>query len=189
MAAGKTTAVRYAAERLPLLHASYEDPIPAWTEITARGLRQDTLPDFIEIQRVFIRMELQRHAENSAYPYVLQDLGPEEIEFFSLLFPNAMGFDWNIKDLLAPELSSLQGVMPDRILYLDAGAETLEQNVRSDAARRHGHFDRYVRKLLPLKMDWMRKAHGDRLDVLSVDGLSAEQVGEAVVAWAMRQIK
>lgn len=84
MAVGKTTAARYVAAHAPDVTVFFEDNAPALAALQGRGLDKHVFEDYCEIQRAFIRQEIDHYARASACPCALLDLGPQEIEFYTL---------------------------------------------------------------------------------------------------------
>ncbi len=109
------------------------------------------------------------------------DFGAEEIEFYTLHYPQSIGENWPVEQDLAPELAQLRQCMPQRILFLDAAEEELRRRRENDATRSRGFFDHYVEHLLPLKRKWFLSRSD--VDVLRVDDLTPEQVRQAVKQW------
>ena len=83
MAAGKTTAVRYLQEHAPDIHISYEDTSDVIAEIKQRNLDKNKYEDYLEIQRLWLRKEVQRWEKAKQYPITVMDFGAEEIEFYT----------------------------------------------------------------------------------------------------------
>lgn len=183
MAAGKTTAARYVAARRPHVDISFENPRPMLDEAARQGLRQDTPEGFAAIQRLFIQAELTRYARAEEGFCTLYDMGAEEIEFYSLFYPQSMGYDWDVEALLGPELAALRACRQDGVLFLRASRETLVRNKEADATRPRSIFDHYLNRMLPLKEAWFAARRNPPTDYLDVDGLDAAQVDEAVLRW------
>jgi len=187
MAVGKTTAAAYVARALPHICVSYENPLPVLAEIRQRGLQQNTLEGFCEIQRLFIAHEIRRWELTKTNEFVLFDTGAQEIEFFTLCFPESMGFDWDAGNIMEHELNELRKCMPQHKLFLDARHDTLVKHKANDGTRSRNSFDFHVASLLPLKREWFLVQHG--LDVIMVDGLDADEVGEQVTVWIRKRIE
>lgn len=60
MAVGKTTAVRYIEKHAPYVHISYEDNKAVIEEVVRRGLIKTKYEDYLEIQKLWLRNEVQR---------------------------------------------------------------------------------------------------------------------------------
>lgn len=181
MAVGKTTAARYVGEQLPQVLVSYEDPFPVVEQVKKLGLDKSTFVGFTEIQRLFIRAEILRWQAAQRYPVTLFDTGPEEIEFHTLHYPRTIGASWSMETALEEELAKLRCCRPDRVLFLDAGVDTLRHHKDSDTTRRRGSFDFYIDNMLDAKRKWL--ADHMTVDFVPVDKLSPLQVGELVVDW------
>lgn len=120
MAVGKTTAVRYLQEHAPEIHISYEDNSDVIAQIKARNLDKNKYEDYLKIQRLWLRKEVQRWEKARQYPCTVMDFGAEEIAFYTLNYPKTIGMDWDVADALKPELDAVKACMPDRILFLNA---------------------------------------------------------------------
>ncbi len=184
MAAGKTTAVRYLQEHAPDIHISYEDTSDVIAEIKQRNLDKNKYEDYLEIQRLWLRKEVQRWEKAKQYPITVMDFGAEEIEFYTLNYPKTIGMDWEVDQSLKPELDAVRACMPDRILFLNASEETLRRNKQNDSTRPRNFFDYYLQYFLPLKKAWF--IGRPDVDVLDVENLSPEEVGQRVKVWVER---
>ena len=107
MAVGKTTAARYVAAHDPAVAVFFEDNSPALSNLQGRGLDKHRFADYCEIQRAFIQQEIDRYDRAAACPCALIDLGPQEIEFYTLFYPASIGKDWPVRQALAAELAAL----------------------------------------------------------------------------------
>ena len=184
MAAGKTTAVRYLQTHAPEIHISFEDNSDVIAEIKQRKLDKNKYEDYLEIQRLWLQKEVTRWEKAQGYPCTVMDFGAEEIEFYTLHYPKTMGMDWEVEKALQHELDAVRKCMPHRILFLNASEETLRRNKENDLSRSRNFFDYYVRHFLPLKKAWF--LNRPNVDVLDVDGLTPEQLGEKVLAWVKK---
>lgn len=181
MAVGKTTAVHYLQEHAPYVHISYEDNSDVIAQIRQRKLDKNTYADFLEIQKLWLKKEILRWEKAQEFPCTVMDFGAEEIEFYTLNYPKTIGADWEIAQALKPELEDLQKCMPQRILFLNASDAVLRQRKEGDSFRSRNFFDHYLQHFLPLKKAWF---FGRRdVDVLDVDNLTPEEVGQQVKAW------
>ncbi len=187
MAVGKTTAVRYLQKNAPYVHISYENNDDVIAQIRARKLNKDIFEEYIEIQKLWIAKEQLRYKKAAQFSCSVMDFGAEEIEFYTLNYPKTINAEWDAAKQLKGELLQLQTCMPDRILFLDASEETLRRHKESDKTRSRTFFEHYLRYLLPLKKAWF--IGRPNVDILSVDSLSAGQLGEAVKQWVDRCIK
>lgn len=184
MAVGKTTAVRYLQEHAPEIHISYEDNSDVIAQIKAKNLDKNKYEDYLKIQRRWLRKEVQRWEKARQYPCTVMDFGAEEIEFYTLNYPKTIGMDWDVADALKPELDAVKACMPDRILFLNASVETLRRNKQNDPTRSRNFFDHYLQHFLPLKKAWFL-GRSD-VDVLDVDDLTPEELGQKVKEWVYR---
>lgn len=181
MAAGKTTAARYLQAHAPGLHICFEDNAAVIAEVRRRGLDKQIFEDYLKIQRLWMRHEAERYREAEKHPCAVMDFGAEEIEFYTLHYPLSIGESWPVADALQEELAQLRECMPARILFLDGSESLLRQHKEADTARSRTFFEHYLTRMLPLKRAWFFAK--EDLDILCVDGLGAEEVGERVLAW------
>lgn len=186
MAVGKTTAARYLEKHLPQVHVCFEDNAAVLAQIRERKLDKNQFADYLEIQKLFLEHEVRRWQAVRKYPCTVMDFGAEEIEFYTLHYPQSKGLDWKpetIRQALAPELAAVQQCMPEAILFLDASDQTLCARKAGDTTRSREFFEHYRNHLLPLKREWFRK----RPDVtfLQTDALTVEQVGERAKQWCL----
>lgn len=187
MAVGKTTAVEYLRMNAPYVHISYESVTDVVAQVKARGLTKDTFEGFVETQKLWIAHEIERYRRAQAFDCSIMDFGAEEIEFFTLNYPLAMGKNWPVAEALHAELTALRACMPQRILFLTASEATLRARKESDATRSRTSFEHHLRQLLPLKTKWF--IGRENVDVLDVDGLTREEAGEHVREWVDTQIR
>ncbi len=181
MAAGKTTAVKYIQRSAPYVNISYELNTNVIEQVKARGLNKNIFEDYIEIQKLWISKEIERYKLAKRFNCSVMDFGAEEIEFYTLNYPKTIGADWDVKEKLHCELQQLKKCMPDRILFLDASEQILRKHKESDQSRSRMFFEYHLQYLLPLKKSWFIGM--SNVDVLEVDDLSKEQVGQKVKAW------
>jgi hypothetical protein len=144
-------------------------------------LDKNTFEGFVEIQRLWIQHEINRWEKAKNFPCTIMDFGAEEIEFYTLHYPKAIGKDWPVEEALGDELKALKRCLPTRILFLDASEAFLRRNKESDKSRSRNFFDFYLQDLLPLKRQWFLGQ--EQVDVLNVDGLTREEVGQQVKIW------
>lgn len=154
MAVGKTTAARYVTAHDPAVAVFLEDNSPALSNLQGRGLDKHRFADYCEIQRAFIQQEIDRYDRAAACPCALIDLGPQEIEFYTLFYPASIGKDWPVRQALAAELAALRRCRIDRTLFLQASVSVLQQRKEGDTTRDRGFFDHTVQHLLPAKERW-----------------------------------
>ncbi|MCL6592057.1 MAG: deoxynucleoside kinase [Firmicutes bacterium] len=181
MAVGKTTLAIRLKERLNDVQVSFENPSNAIQRVKELGLDKFKENDFIRIQRIFINSEIERFKNLKEYDKVIIDLGPEEIEFYTLFFPKSIGQNWNIEDALAKELKELRECRLDGILFLDASPEVLLARKESDETRKRGFFDYYIKNLHPYKKGWFERF--EYTSILNVDKMSIEETEDYTVKW------
>lgn len=181
MAVGKTTAVRYLQENAPYVHISYEINTDVVNEIKQRQLDKNKYEDYLEIQKLWLNKEVVRYQKAKEFPCSIMDFGAEEIEFYTLNYPKTIGKDWEIENALRNELEAVRRCMPTRILFLDASNEVLIRHKENDNTRSRNFFEHHLKYLLPLKRKWFLDK--ENVDVLNVDNLNAEEVGEKVKEW------
>lgn len=182
MAVGKTTAVNWLRESAPWAHISYEENADVIRRVKASGLDKNRYADYLQIQRLWIANEISRYRSAEGYPCTVMDFGAEEIEFYTLHYPQSIGQVWEIEDALKDELAELRLCLPSRILFLDASEETLRARRANDPVRTRPFFEHHLQRLMPLKREWF--ARKDNVDWLRVDELSPQEVGERVKSWA-----
>ena len=180
MAVGKTTAVRYLQVHASYLHVSWEEHQGVIQEVRRRQLDKNVYEDYLEIQRLWLKNEVERHEEALAYPNTVMDFGAEEIEFYTLNYPKSIGARWDVEEPLAAELAEVRARLPDRVLFLDASDEVLRAHKAGDATRSRNFFERHLQTLLPLKRAWF--AQRENVDWLRVDDLTPDEVGSAVMS-------
>lgn len=181
MAVGKTTAVKYLQEHAPYINISYEINSDIVEEVKRRQLDKNKYEDYLEIQKLWLNKEVVRWEKAVKFPCSVMDFGAEEIEFYTLNYPKTIGMDWEVEEALAPELAAVRKCMPARILFLDASDDVLRRHKENDSTRSRNFFEHHLQHLLPLKRDWFYGR--DNVDILRVDDLDREEVGERVKEW------
>ena len=184
MAVGKTTAARYVSAHDPAVTVFLEDNAPALAHLQGRGLDKHRFADYCEIQRAFIQQELDRFARAAACPCALLDLGPQEIEFYTLYYPVSIEQDWPVDQVLASELAALRRCRIDHTLFLQASVSALRRRKEADVSRSRGFFDHTVKHLLPAKERWFAAKH--HVDFLQTDGMTQTEAAAAVLAWVQQ---
>lgn len=187
MAVGKTTAVKYLQEHAPYINISYEINSDIVEEVKRRQLDKNKYEDYLEIQKLWLNKEVVRWEKAVKFPCSVMDFGAEEIEFYTLNYPKTIGMDWEVEEALAPELAAVRKCMPARILFLDASDDVLRRHKENDSTRSRNFFEHHLQHLLPLKRDWFYGR--DNVDILRVDDLDREEVGERVKEWCDRCMK
>lgn len=139
-----------------------------------------TQAGFVANQKLFIEAECQRF---SALPNcnVVLDRGAEDIEFYSLHYPQLIGKDWSVGKSLRRELAALRSCRSNRILYLRASTATLTARKKKDTKRHRGWFEDYLRSLHYTEEQWfLSLSHTVCIDV---DEMDTGQVEETVSVW------
>ena len=182
MAVGKTTAVKYLESYAPYINISYEENNDVVEQVKLRSLDKNAFEDYIEIQKLWIQNEIIRWEKAKEFSCSIMDFGAEEIEFYTLNYPKTIGVNWNVESKLHGELEQLRQCMPNRILYFDASEEVLRSRKKNDNARSRPFFEHHLKYLLPLKRDWF--IGKENVDVLRVDELTCDEVGQKVKEWS-----
>lgn len=181
MASGKTTAVKYLQEHAPYVNISYEVNADIIEEVKRRQLDKNKYEDYLEIQKLWLNNEVMRWNQAKDFPCSIMDFGAEEIEFYTLNYPKTIGQEWEIEHALKKELDAVRKCMPDRILFLDASEDVLRSRKEKDSTRTRNFFEHHLKYFLPLKKKWFLGK--ENVDVLNVDTLSADEVGQKVKEW------
>ncbi|MGT2785511.1 hypothetical protein [Streptococcus merionis] len=184
MAVGKSTAIDYIQQHAPDIRILPEDNRDIIQKLRLLDLDKTQFEDYVTIQRYWIAHEIERYQLAKDSLYTLVDWGAEEMAYYTLHFPKSIGKDWDIATALAPELTALKACFPERTLFLQTGQETLQERKDSDRTRRRNFFNHYTQHLLPGKLAWLQTQLP--VDVLAVDQLSSDQVGQAVLAWCQK---
>lgn len=168
MAVGKTTLAMRLQKSLKDVTVSLEYP-----KKRHEGLDMFIEDDYYEIQRYFINLEVERY-KNLPKGNVVIDLGPEEIEFYTLFFPKSIGQEWNVEEALKKELCELRECRVDGILYLEGSKDALYSRKESDKERKRGSFENYLKYLHPYKKPWFERQANTTF--INVDNMSPEEV-------------
>lgn len=185
MAVGKTTALEQLRQTTDYF-ISNENNAAVLKKVQEESLDKTDYHDYLKIQAYWIDQAVKRWQENQKYPIVVQDLGAEEIEFYTLNYPLSLGKKWDIAGPLAENLTKLRACQPERILFLEAADAILTQRKAADTSRSRGFFDYQLAHLLPLKRRWF--AQKDKVDFLDVSHLSQEEMGHEVQIWVEKQV-
>ena len=183
MAVGKTTALRALVDEFPACHFDHEKPEPIVAKRNALRLDITKRDDFVDNQRLFIGAECERYDALPSGQTVL-DRGPEDVEFYTLMFPRSINEQWPIDERLGPDLRALRARRSDRILFLRASADSLRRRQESDPSRRRGSFEHYISALYPLEEEWFSSL--PYTDIVNVDGLSPVEAKELISDWIRR---
>ena len=184
MAVGKTTALRDLVPLVPDCHFNHEEVQSIVRKRQALGLDITKEADFVQNQRLFIQAECKRYDSLPSGRVVL-DRGPEDVEFYTLMYPRSIGRDWQIEEALQSELDALRARRSHRILFLRASATALRNREASDTCRGRGSFGHYIRHIHPLEEDWFMSL--PYTDVLDTDSLCPDKVRTAVLRWMKTQ--
>lgn len=176
MASGKTTLAQALEDAYPELHVYYENPYPIVQKRKELGLDIRTEDGFVENQRLFIQAELERFRH---FPdgHIILDRGPEDLEFYTLHYPQIHGHDWDIESRLKTELEALRECRSDQILYLRASNQLLQTRRDADQTRTRQSFEQH-QPLWALEENWYKQ-----FPVYSIDttAKTLEQVRQAAV--------
>ncbi|MGX9807942.1 AAA family ATPase [Exiguobacterium acetylicum] len=142
MASGKTTLVRALETTYPDLHIYYENPYSIVQKRQELGLDIQTEDGFVENQRLFIQAKLDRF-QNFSEGLILLDRGPEDLEFYTLHYPQVHGHDWDIASRLQMELEALRTCRSNQILYLKAPDNVLRGRRDADQSRKRHSFEQH----------------------------------------------
>ena len=180
MAVGKTAAAKYLQQHAPDINISYESNADVIEQIRHRKLNKNRYGDFIEIQKLWLMNEVWRWELAQHHPCTVMDFGAEEIEFYTLKYPKSMGFDWDVETPLEVRRWKLAQHHPCTVM--DFGVEeVLRKHKEMDTTRSREFFEYYLAHLLPLKREWFL-GRAD-VDVLNVENLTADEVGQKVKEW------
>ncbi len=176
MASGKTTLARALEEAYPELHVYYENPYPIVQKRKELGLDIRTEDGFVENQRLFIQAELERFRH---FPdgHIILDRGPEDLEFYTLHYPQIHGHDWDMEFRLKTELEALRECRSDQILYLRASNQLLQTRRDADQTRTRQSFAQHE-PLWALEEKWYKQFPVCPIDTTAQ---TPEQVREAAV--------
>ena len=165
-----------------------EDNSPALSNLQGRGLDKHRFADYCEIQRAFIQQEIDRYDRAAACPCALIDLGPQEIEFYTLFYPASIGKDWPVRQALAAELAALRRCRIDRTLFLQASVSVLQQRKEGDTTRDRGFFSTtpYNTCCLPRSVGLQRNP---AWIFWPTDNLTQAETAAAVLTWVQRYQK
>lgn len=181
MAVGKTTVLRYLQENLSNINISYEMHNDIIFKINQRKLNKNKYEDYLEIQKLWLANEVERWNDAQKYKCTVMDFGAEEIEFYTLNYPETIGMDWKVEERLHNQLEKVRECSPTRILFLDASENILRKHKNNDTTRSRNFFEHHLQYLLPLKRKWF--IGRDDTDILNVDNLTKEEVAIAVKQW------
>ncbi|PGS48790.1 ATP-binding protein [Bacillus sp. AFS041924] len=173
MAGGKTTLAKALENQLKNFKVKYENPYPIVNNRNNLKLDLHTLEGFVKNQRMFIEAEIKRYIHLSN-DHIILDRGPEDIEFYTLFFPIANGYSWDIENLLKDELTQLRKCRSDLIIYLDAEIKTLETRRENDWSKRRNSFEQNM-KLYKYEKNWYKQFNTKLIDVNEKDVIEVEK--------------
>ncbi|WP_088069042.1 AAA family ATPase [Gottfriedia luciferensis] len=163
MAVGKTTLAKRLEKRLNHYQVVYENPYPIVNKRNNLRIDLHTLEGFIQNQRLFIEAEINRF-NRVPDSNIIFDRGPEDIEFYTLYFPIANGYSWDIENHLKKELFELRKCRSKMIVYLDAEIETIQMRKQNDLTKRRNSFNENL-KLYQFEKDWFNQFNTNYFDV------------------------
>lgn len=176
MASGKTTLAQALEDAYPELHVYYENPYPIVQKRKELELDIRTEDGFVENQRLFIQAELERFRH---FPdgHIILDRGPEDLEFYTLHYPQVHGYDWDMEFRLKTELEALRRCRSDLILYLRAPDHLLRERRDGDQTRTRQSFAQHE-PLWKLEENWFERFPVHPIDTTAK---TLEQVRQAAV--------
>ncbi len=182
MAGGKTTLVKRLEKQLNDVHFTYENPYPIVRKRRDMNIDIYTEKGFIANQRMFIEAEIKRF-NDLPNGKIIFDRGPEDVEFYTLHFPKANGFEWDIEEQLKEELQQLRKCRSDIILYLSANEETLQSRKQHDLNRGRSSFNQNM-KLYKFEREWFLQFNTKNVDV---NDKTPEEIEEWTL-WFLKKI-
>ncbi len=176
MDSGKTTLAHVLEDAYPELHVYYENPYPIVQKRKELGLDIRTEDGFVENQRLFIQAELERFHH---FPdgHIILDRGPEDLEFYTLHYPQVHGHDWDMEFRLKTELEALRRCRSDLILYLRAPDHRLRERRDADQTRTRQSFAQHE-PLWKLEQNWYEQFPVHPIDTIAK---TLEQVRQAAI--------
>lgn len=167
--------------KFAIYYISYEINSDVVEEVRNRHLNQNRYEDYLEIQKLWLKKEVDRWNKAIKFPCSVMDFGAEEIEFYTLNYPKSIGVEWEVENALHSELEAVRKCMPTRILFLDASEDVLRRHKENDYTRSRNFFEHHLKYLLPLKREWFFGK--SNVDILCVDDLGIEEVCIKVKEW------
>lgn len=158
------------------MHVYYENPYPIVQKRKELGLDIRTEDGFVENQRLFIQAEIERFRH---FPdgHIILDRGPEDLEFYTLHYPQVHGHDWDIEFRLKAELEALRRCRSDLILYLRAPDYLLRERRDADQTRTRQSFEQH-QPLWALEKNWYKQFPVYLIDTTAK---TPEQVRQAAI--------
>ena len=95
-----------------------------------------TFEGFCENQKIYCQQKLRQYSELNDNDINVVTRGTENIIFFSLTYPQIMGYNWNVISILQNELTELEAAKSDTIIYLDASNEVILARSERDMRQR-----------------------------------------------------
>lgn len=169
MASGKTTLAKK-LERCGL-SVIYENPYPIVEKRKQLNLDMNSKEGFIINQKMFMEAKIKEF-QNVKDSVVIFDLGPEDIEFYTLFYPTIIGKEWDIETELKDELYKLRECRSDAIFYLDVTKKNVYDRKNSDRTRNRSTFEGQF-KLVATEKEWYKQFPVTYVDTnkLTVEGL------------------
>ncbi|WP_176548425.1 AAA family ATPase [Bacillus toyonensis] len=171
MASGKTTL----AKRLEQhgLSVIYENPYRIVEKRKELNLDMNSKEGFITNQKMFIEAKIKEF-QNIQESTVIFDRGPEDIELYTLFYPELIGKEWDIETELQDDLCKLRKCRSDAIFYLDVSKESLYDRKNNDRVKNRSTFEEQL-KLVETEKEWYKQFPVTYVDTntLSVDELEA----------------
>jgi len=174
MAAGKSSLVRMIDKNYSDITVSYENISPIIEQIKSSNLDKNILEDYLEIQKLFIKYEIERFLSLKNKEKVIIDLGTDEIDFYTVNYPKSIGKEWNIEQLLEKELKELRLYKSDLTIFLSCSKQQLQQRKNFDKNRGRSFFDHYINNLHDLKLNWFENK--DNVEYIDTNGLAQNDV-------------
>jgi deoxyadenosine/deoxycytidine kinase len=181
MAVGKTTVLKSIEKHFPSYIFRYENPFPIVTKRNSLHLDITKLKDFIVNQKLFIQAECKLYDSFPLDRHIILDRGSEDLEFYTIMFPHSLGKKWPIEEKMISELNMLRTYRSNRILFLQASADTLRKRKKLDTSRKRSSFEHYINNIFPLEKTWFSSL--PHTDIVNIDEYSQEEMKSLVFNW------
>ncbi len=128
--------------------------------------------DYINNQKLYIKREIEEFKElrkSNRFVFLLR--GPEEVGFFTRMFPKLKyHLDWDINENVIPELSELDTMRSDVIIWLDAPSEVLEFRKENDKTKPRLNMEKWNKTWNPYLGNFIKSlAHTKVIDTTKLD--------------------